>query len=77
MKKNRHRVSQAVSKLIIDMGNIFAADGHRGRRKRSHHLQILAEMPSRKFRDGPPVSCSLVVLVLAPTTPSRAVGAIF
>jgi hypothetical protein len=31
--KNRHRVSQAVSKLIIDMGDIFAADGHRGRRK--------------------------------------------
>jgi hypothetical protein len=35
--------------------------------KRSHYLQILAEMPSRKFRDGPPVSCSLVVLVLGPS----------
>jgi hypothetical protein len=31
--KDRHRVSQAVSKLIIDMGNVFAADGHTGRRK--------------------------------------------
>ena len=31
--KNRHRVSQAVSKVIVDMGNIFAADGHRDRRK--------------------------------------------
>ena len=32
--KNRHRVSQAVSMLIIDTGNIFAADGHRSRRKK-------------------------------------------